>query len=70
MLNANECRELAAEYQARAERDGTTKRLANVLLSVSRSYASLATQLELLEQVEKQEIERLSRTQETELPEP
>ena len=70
MPNATECRELAAEYEARANRDGTTKRLANVLLSVSRCYASLATQLELLQQVEKQEIERLSRDQAIQRPEP
>jgi hypothetical protein len=59
MPNATECRELAARYQDRASLDGTSKRLANVLQSVSRTYASLATQLELLQQVEEQEAHRL-----------
>ena len=59
MPNAKECRELAAGYQDRASLDGTSRRLANVLQSVSRAYASLATQLELLQQVEEQEAERL-----------
>jgi hypothetical protein len=58
MLNPSEYRALAREYCSRAEADGVTKRLANVLMSVSRSYMSLATQLELLEQVEKEEAER------------
>lgn len=70
MLNSSECRDVAAEYQRCASADGTTNRLANVLLSVSRSYATLATQLELLQQVEKQEAERLSLQQGSNLPEP
>ena len=60
MLSPQECRDLAAEYESRANADGTTKRLAHVLMGVSRLYTGLATQLDLVEQVQKEEETRLS----------
>ncbi|WIW44461.1 hypothetical protein ML401_23540 [Bradyrhizobium sp. 62B] len=55
MLNAEECRKLAARYRERANDEKSATRLTNVLLSVSNAYLALASQLDLLELVERQE---------------
>jgi len=66
--DARECRALPAQYQARAHAEGTAKRLANLLLSVSRNNASLAAQLDCLEQVEHEEAVRISLQKDTRRP--
>jgi hypothetical protein len=60
MLNPEECRKLAEQYRARANDGKSANRLANVLLSVSNAYLALASQLDLLAFVERQESMRMS----------
>lgn len=68
--SSEECRKLAAEYRALANIEGTTKRVANLLLNVSRTYAGLAATLDLLEQVQNEEAHRLSHQRRSDPPEP
>ncbi|QAU38335.1 hypothetical protein [Bradyrhizobium guangdongense] len=60
MLNAEECRTLAEQYRERANQE-SVPRVANVLRSVCHAYLALASQLELLASVERQEIARTAR---------
>jgi len=60
MLKAEGYRELAEEYRERASNEQST-RLANVLYSVCNAYLALASQLELLSLVERQEGARIAR---------
>ncbi|OSJ19240.1 hypothetical protein BST63_03465 [Bradyrhizobium canariense] len=57
MLRSEEYREIAEQYRERAKNENST-RLANVLLSVSNAYLVLASQLDLLTLVERQESAR------------
>ena len=59
MLNSEDCRELAEQYRERSNKEDLTPRLANVLLSISNAYRGLASQLDLLAEVERQERARL-----------
>jgi hypothetical protein len=54
---SEEYREIAEQYRQRASSENST-RLANVLLSVSNAYLVLASQLDLLALVERQESAR------------
>lgn len=60
MLKAEECREFAEQYRARANDGRSATRLANVLLSVSNAPLALARQLDLLASVESQESARIA----------
>ena len=57
MLNSEEYRQIAEQCRERANSEKST-RLANVLLSVSNAYLALASQLDLLALVERQESAR------------
>ncbi|MBW5438354.1 hypothetical protein FXB41_27410 [Bradyrhizobium canariense] len=57
MLRSEEYRQIAEHYRERAHGEKST-RLANVLLSVSNAYLALASQLDLLALVERQESAR------------
>ncbi|WP_156526775.1 hypothetical protein [Bradyrhizobium sp.] len=59
MLNSEEYRQIAEQYRERANSEKST-RLANVLLSVSNAYLVLASQLDLLASVERQESARIA----------
>ena len=55
MLTSAECRKLAEHYREQASLSKSALRLVNVLLSVSNAYSALASQLDLLESVQRQE---------------
>lgn len=61
MLNSEQYRQIAEQHRERANSEKST-RLANVLLSVSNAYLALASQLDLLALVERQESARTAAT--------
>jgi hypothetical protein len=59
MLKTEELRKIAEQYRERSKSAEST-RLANVLFSVSNAYLTLASQLDLLASVERQESARIA----------
>ena len=47
-ITATQCRELAEQLKARARETGISHKRATILMSMARSYAGLASQLDLL----------------------
>lgn len=58
MQTADKCRELAVAYQTQARAVGVSPKMAVVLLSISRSFETLAGQYELLSSVAEEERQR------------
>ena len=54
LQTAEECRRLAQAYRAKADEIGVDPRTATVMRNIANSFSGLASQFEMLVQIEKQ----------------